>query len=651
MRAGFVICIVLLLFFPCHVFAVEPPAKSDIDAVVVETNRTWSEFMEVTKEYRLYLGFFGRLDDDSVNKLHDMSLQVAGRFASITQRAEAASAAIEEYRGDDWENRYGRTGLWRRFKAEICRIRMFESQALYWSAMTAPQSAQYKMLDDINSRITSLLGQCQSPAMQLLKARLLLASAQKDYARRDKADEILKELCSGTETDEVQITAFLLRYKNKNAGDTELLEQAWASLKKNPVLADELWLDIGFTGWTAGRQDWLRETVEKCPSHRRFVAVCVLAEIEKRLASDGVQWIGPFAAGLAAEAAMENVERHRTALEAIGNVKAYRSAAVIYSLALAAEKENSAKAAAIFMEASKLMDGEEAARTAEHAARLMYARYKKDKSYCREAVDIMRQYIDAAGQKALSDVRYCCYLVMSQCGDANEARRLLEEIAGGESGEYQKRAACELGVIKASESLSEGKLADAADALAAVASDATDRNVALAIEIVARFLDTYEEYQIQPRYQELLKNCRLLAEYSARSMDGQISQRASILLAELRLLAGDADIVKTEELLSRVAEAGGRSDQEISRCRARLLIAKGDWVAAAQQWGLICELQLRESGDDTRNWAWWRAKYYQLLCWSKTAEATKEELYRRIEVIRSSCGPVPPLWDEKLKSL
>jgi hypothetical protein len=52
-----------------------------------------------------------------------------------------------------------------------------------------------------------------------------------------------------------------------------------------------------------------------------------------------------------------------------------------------------------------------------------------------------------------------------------------------------------------------------------------------------------------------------------------------------------------------------------------------------------------------QNWRWWRAKFFELYCWSKMAGTKKEDLLHTIEILENSYTNIPNLWSEKLNGL
>jgi hypothetical protein len=623
------------------------PSVADINSLADNVVKTYAEFTEVSTTERLHFELLGAgLDAADGARLLELSSQTGRRLAQLAASQENLRAGIEEYQGSDWEKRYGSTGTWRKLKADICRARMFECETKYWAAMATGGSRKETILKDAAAEMAALGKEFESRELRLLQARVLCAAAKEGSVQLRDGMAILDELCAGSERDRTFFTAHLARWQ-VGTRDMAGLEQAWKELQVSKAADEELSIRMGFAGWLAGKQGWLQETIKKYPQSRAFIGKCVLAEAQKRLAKDGAEWIGAYAAALAAEAALQDVERYRGVIDALGKVTAYRGASVLQAMSLAVADKEPMKAAALLVEASKQMDGQDAVQTAEQAARLGYGEFAKDKDQCKKAREAIANYMGIAAENSTAEMRYCYYLVTNQCGDANDARRTLEKIAQGKSGEYQKKAGYELGMIRAGEFLKVGRVEEAAKDLAAGLEGRKGENADIAMDVVAAFLERQEEYEGKDGYEGLLKNCDWLAKYCGQWMDGVDKNAAGMMVGEIAALMNAKG--ETLDAAEKLADAD-RSD-EAMRCRARVLMAKGQFEEAGVQWGNLCQRKIVESKEDTRSWQWWRAKYYQILCWSKGKDATKEELARRIAVIRSSCGPVPELWDKKLKAM
>jgi hypothetical protein len=152
-----------------------------------------------------------------------------------------------------------------------------------------------------------------------------------------------------------------------------------------------------------------------------------------------------------------------------------------------------------------------------------------------------------------------------------------------------------------------------------------------------------------------LNACERLSRYCFNCLDGIERRRAGIFLAESIILNAQTqtrELNNTEKLLEQLNTQTGREDIDLLRCRARLYAAQQKFDEAAEIWKKIADVKkLQAAQTDIESWQWWRAKYHQLYCLSKTANADAEKLTHTIDVLLNSYNNIPAPWDKKLHKL
>jgi hypothetical protein len=148
---------------------------------------------------------------------------------------------------------------------------------------------------------------------------------------------------------------------------------------------------------------------------------------------------------------------------------------------------------------------------------------------------------------------------------------------------------------------------------------------------------------------------RKLAGLCGDCQQGEQGPAAAMLLAELTVLEGRPAPAEDLRRVERLLEAAGRqadpNSADLVRCRARLFAARGEFKRAALLWGRIAAGQKDQTAPAGRSWRWWRAKYYELYCWSNEPAVDIGAILHNIEVLENSFADVPPPWLEKLRSL
>ena len=169
------------------------------------------------------------------------------------------------------------------------------------------------------------------------------------------------------------------------------------------------------------------------------------------------------------------------------------------------------------------------------------------------------------------------------------------------------------------------------------------------MELLSEVVDTIDRFQKSDL--SFMLNCKQLAQFCYDCLEGQQRWQAGLFLAETSIFAAAKEkdtLLALEKLLSNLAN-DDVGDVDLLRCRARLLTENGKYKEAAGLWAQIAEIRKSELPEASRrSWKWWRAKFYELYCWSKCPQTKKEEVLHTIEVLENTFTNVPPLWAEKL---
>jgi hypothetical protein len=139
-----------------------------------------------------------------------------------------------------------------------------------------------------------------------------------------------------------------------------------------------------------------------------------------------------------------------------------------------------------------------------------------------------------------------------------------------------------------------------------------------------------------------------LAENLRKSFE---NQQADILFAEALISVSDktGDIKKANQLIKH---ADVENEPGRLRCRAKLLLARGDFKAAAEKWVATRNFIKNSYPENYKeNWFWWQSRYYEFFCWSKLPSASASEVVRVIEVMENSTPEPPFPWGRKLSIL
>ena len=278
---------------------------------------------------------------------------------------------------------------------------------------------------------------------------------------------------------------------------------------------------------------------------------------------------------------------------------------------------------------------------------------------------------------------YCQLLLESK--DKGSAQKVLNVITKADTIREPN-----LNVFKSKALRQLGRLGESADCLLFAIDPNRCEHANEAMELLSEVIDKIDYYQAKKDdFPKMVQNCYKLASFCYNCFDGRQNRWAGLLLAEVSVFAAEKEKGKlpaVENLLNNLA--GDANDVNLLRCRARLLSEQDKFCEAAGLWAQVAKIRESESpsanpvrserdltlkkgrqkgtrspgGTDTasewtsnganqRNWKWWRAKFYELYCWSKCPQAQKENIPHTIDVLDASFTDIPPLWAEKLKQL
>ncbi len=160
-------------------------------------------------------------------------------------------------------------------------------------------------------------------------------------------------------------------------------------------------------------------------------------------------------------------------------------------------------------------------------------------------------------------------------------------------------------------------------------------------------------------FHDLVDNSLNLAKYcqtiSQNTNEHLHSIHAHLLLAEFSIFAAERDrakILEIENLLEEASTASGQQNAELTRCRARLAVAKKDFDQAAKLWAKLAQIRRTDTAlSQGRSYKWWRAKFYELKCRSKQPNISKARIVHTIDVLENTIRDIPDIWAKKLTLL
>jgi len=743
------------LVFSLLVFStggVEPlPTAEDIDKLAASVKSVISDFKRLSSELRFQYEYSGRfLNSADKEKLYALAAEGSEQLRKIAESQQELKGRIEAYEGDDWEDRYGGTGLWRKLFNDLYVTNVNRLEMDFHAALHGDQVNRDGILRQMPAQIDALGQDYDTAYLQFLRAKALGLLALSDAAYESPARQQFDMLLD--RSDMQQSTAFRIaieRIRLFGPGDNERLAQLAKELAQSDVNDPEMILSVACLQHRLNTPQEFEETVNLRPGMLdKFIGVLALRDLDYRLEQGELDpgKTSLFEVELAAQAAWRDVPKDQIGLlRCFVQLEQFRTPLTLYVTALACAETCPAEAASLLIQAAQMQEagrskrlGVEAGTIVEQAAKLACNAYAGGRLDEHTVLDIFDGFQRIAGQCADDELEYCYASALMAAGQKEKAVELLRKIAA--TPQASRRSWARLDLIASAithdhyadpnkrelvlkdlldllaecgdqndpgrvrpeairiycEILLESPQTDQAQKALGILTDAEVRDDAglKALKSKAlRYLDRLEEsaeclagicrgdepeYALEAEkllvaviekieqlqdssadFSQLHKNCLEIARYCERvslSSGGLIPVgQARLYVAEIALLGAAQDPQRSdqiEELLYTLPDEYKKGSADYLRCRARLLAEQGKFADAAALWAQIAGAEKkRPTSPNRRSDQWWRAKYYELFCFSKIPETQKKAVAHSIEVLQNSFADIPPLWAKRLSQL
>ncbi len=433
------------------------PTAEDINSLAEKARQTTDTFMQRSFQLRMAYEYSGKfLTRRDKENLHTLAKTAGDQLQAIAESQRKIKQQIEDYQGNDWDDRYGSTGLWRKLSTDIYITNLAKCEFDYYLALTVEQSPLNKTLQDVRGQIISLDTAHSSANSQLLRAKIL-ALAQIDSAWQTLAIDILNSLMARSSVpDAIYFRAAIERIKLFSVGKLEALNSLAHKLSQSSCNNDfELILSLAFLQRQYDPQGF-EKTVQIWPQIEDFLGSLVLSDLSHRVKQQqSLQQVSVFEAELAAQAAWENETKdYETLLGHLSGAEKFQTPLILYVAAIAFADSSPAKAVNLLIKASTLQSpigGQksdrldiEAHEIARQAAQLAYSFYSQNPANCRFAIEAFENYRTMAAEKIDEKLEYLYTIILGDCGQAEKSKLLLDKIAGRPAGRWCNRAKLDL---------------------------------------------------------------------------------------------------------------------------------------------------------------------------------------------------------------
>ena len=429
------------------------PSATDINRLAERAKLTSETFMQKSFLLRMRYEYSGKFpSEDDKNNLYKLAKDASNCLQKIAEEQQELKQKIEDYKGDDWDDKYGSTGLWRKLATDLYVTNLLKCEIDFCIALTIQQPQKNQVLCKILRKIDSLDQTYKRSEPKLIKGKILSMLAMAEPAYKSAAIKELEafkiysdvsrpilaaiekiKLVGSAEPNELGALARCIE-QNRHTGELELvLPLLFLQRKYDPV---------GF-----------EKTVQAFPETRDFLGSLILVDISSKSAEhqDLVQ-LSVFDAELAVLAAWKSeTGDHKTLLEQLAKTKKFQTPLILYVTGAAIAESSPPEAVNLLIRASRLQHlqkinrlGIEADEMAKQAARLAYNLFAKDALYCESALSAFENYFTIADKEIDEELEYLQTVVLSGCGHTEKSKRLLERIADRPTGTWRSRAKLDL---------------------------------------------------------------------------------------------------------------------------------------------------------------------------------------------------------------
>ena len=442
------------------------PADDDVNQLAQQSKQTSDDFFSRTFEIRMRYEYFGRFNDPcDKDRLRTLARTAADDLARIANDQLTLKQSIESYQKDDWEARFGQTGLWRRLAADLLKTTLTRLEVQYYLALGFDQPAQTDILHQILTQLDTLQNLGRSPYWHLLKAKILALLATTDPTYQPLAKKQLDTVLAQTDVPcparfMAELEMIKLWHGLPAREDTAKMAVPPAINELPDQIAQtdcksdrEITLTLACLQHRFGPQS-LSKTASLFPLIKDDLGELVLADLQATFRQDSsadpnLLPITSFEAELAAQCAWQNhFDNSADVIHKMTTADKFRTPEFLFVAAMSVVDTSPAEAVRLLIDASQLAKNSDvnAGEIARQAAILAHKLHTETANHCPLVCEAFENYLSIADPNLdpnFSDIEYLYASVLASCGKDNQARQLLEKICST-PGRYQHRAKLDL---------------------------------------------------------------------------------------------------------------------------------------------------------------------------------------------------------------
>ncbi len=525
---------------------------------------------------RLAYEYAGRfLSAADKTQLHDLALGASQALGQIQEDQSRIKADIEAYEGDDWDRRYGVTGLWRKLHSDVAYTTLLKCRVDYYLAIASGQEQRQTILEDIISTLGKGNRDMPSRGLRLLTAQTLVAlgsmtepAGPTEPSGEVRASQILnglldEYLAQAIAPDRIYFDAAMLRIALNRSATAEQLAELTLLLDRTSLADDlELNLRLVFTCFSLSLnpqygEEVLNRTVKKFGRAKNFLARTILDDMtrllrENRFTEDergnNIRQKTPGEIALAVEYAMQkDCGGYGELFERLCEIPGTQRPLVLFAAAQAKADNADPAAVEYYLRAARAQQEQtdlalemSAAEIAAIAARAGYRLWYDNEKHADTAQRALGVYCQMAGDQPNRQLQYLHAVLLRAVGRDADTINLLSRIGRSQS-PFAARARLDM----------------------------------IVIELDKEGLTDQSRGQVKSRLAELIGSLD-----GSAGLDGSVKVSATKLYC--RVLLEKPDVPSAEQVLRLIEKTPGMDTVSSAIFKAGALRCLGDYPAAAR---------------------------------------------------------------------
>ena len=234
------------------------------------------------------IDFFKRTIPSHVSDELNTNIRISSfELTNLLHSANSTLQQIESYPGQNWDQLFGQTGLWKKSKQTSYLIRYLKVEVDYYRIFTSHDNLKRRILIDLLSEIKEIESNCSFSKVQLLKAKLYANSLDIDPILKSETQKQIQQLLEKEKSTPIYFQTLLLSYQIDFPSDEEFANTI-ESLEKNLPDDQNLKMRFALLAYRKGSEDLLKESLLQNTSYVYPISKLMLDKLQIKLSGSQV---------------------------------------------------------------------------------------------------------------------------------------------------------------------------------------------------------------------------------------------------------------------------------------------------------------------------------------------------------------------------